>query len=107
MDRIWRLAQKSISNQACTSAAERVAAGYEGVLLEVDREADDCFSVFFKMPVKDGETAEVELSVYDLGGGQVVLSQEPDAGQNNLYWDEACQLAEDLAEELDGESVVL
>ena len=53
MDRIWRLAQKSISNQTCTTASERVAAGYEGVSLEVEREADDCFTVIFKMPVKD------------------------------------------------------
>ena len=107
MDRVWRLAQRSISTADCKSAAERVAAGYEGVAVEVEREADDCLSFFFSLPVEEDVRAEIELSVYDLGSGQVVLSQEPDAGENNSYWDESCQLAEDLAEELAGESVDL
>lgn len=107
MDRVWQLAKRSINNGEFREAAERVAAGYEGVTVEADRESDDCFSLFFTLPVEDGVTAEIELSVYDLGSGQIVLSQEPDAGQNNLYWDEACQLAEDLSEELQAEAVDL
>lgn len=107
MDRVWRLAKRSINNDDCREAAERVASGYEGVSVEAEREADDCLSLFFKLPVGEGIKAEIELSVYDLGGGQVVLSQEPDAGDNHLYWDEACQLAEDLSEELQAEPVDL
>ena len=107
MDRVWRLAKRSISTGDCREAAERVASGYEGVSVEAEREAEDCLSLFFTLPLGEGLSAEIELSVYDLGGGQVVLSQEPDAGDNNLYWDEACQLAEDLSEELQAEPVEL
>ena len=107
MDRVWQLAKRSIDNTECREAAERVAAGYEGVTVEADREADDCLSLFFRLPVEEGKATEIELSIYDLGGGQIVLSQEPDAGENNLYWDEACQLAEDLSEELHAEPVDL
>ena len=107
MDRVWRLAQKSLSESEGKRAAEEVASGYEGLSLEVEREAEDCLSFFFSLPVEGESNAEIELSIYDLGGGKIVLSQEPDAGDHQRYWEEACQLAEDMAEALSGESVDL
>jgi len=89
------------------SAASAVASVYEGVELKTQREAEDCLSFFFTLPKEEGGSVEVELSIYDLGGGKIVLSLEPDAAENHHFWDEAAQLAEDLADELGGESVDL
>jgi hypothetical protein len=107
MDRIWKLPKKSIAEQDFYQAATTVAAGYEGVELSSEREAKDCLSFFFTLPLAAGATIEVELSIYDLGGEGVVLSLEPDAAENNQYWDEASQLAEELADELQADSVVI
>ena len=110
MDRVWKIAQKRMDETTISTAAQEVIAAYEGVKMETEREADDCFSLFFTVPLSDengGGSVELELSVYDLGGGGIVLSLEPDAAQNNLYWDEASQLAEDLADSLEGHPVDL
>ena len=110
MDRVWKIAQKRMDEAAISAACAEVIASYQGVGLETEREADDCFSLFFTLPLSPedgGGSVELELSVYDLGGGGIVLSLEPDAAQNNLYWDEASQLAEDLADSLEGHPVDL
>ena len=110
MDRVWKIALKRIDEAAISTAARDVIAAYQGVEMETEREADDCFSLFFTVPLSDddgGGRVELELSVYDLGGGGVVLSLEPDAAENNFYWDEASQLAEDLADSLEGHPVDL
>jgi hypothetical protein len=110
MDRVWKLSSKQIAEKDFILAAKGVVDGYDGVKLECVREAQDCLSFFFKVPLSDSEPVqivELELSIYDLGSGQIVLSLEPDAAENNHYWDEASQLAEDLAEDLGGENVTL
>jgi hypothetical protein len=110
MDRVWKLKAKHMAEKDFVSAATQVVAGYAGVKLNAEREAEDCLSFFFKLPKSEAKSAdivELELSIYDLGGGKLVLSQEPDACENNQYWDEISQLAEDLAEELGGEGVTL
>lgn len=99
-----------MAEKDCLKAVEQVVAGYAGVKVVCEREAEDCLSFFFSLPRSEelgAETVELELSIYDLGGGKIVLSQEPDAAQNNLYWDEISQLAEDLVEELGGNTVML
>jgi hypothetical protein len=110
MDRIWKLTLKHMAEKDCVTAVNQVVVGYAGVKVVCEREAEDCLSFFFDLP-KSGEpgadTVGLELSIYDLGGGKIVLSQEPDAAENNLYWDEISQLAEDLVEELGGETVIL
>ena len=110
MDRVWKLSSKQIAEKDFILAANGVVDGYDGVTLECVREAQDCLSFFFNVPLSGSEpvqTVELELSIYDLGSGQIVLSLEPDAAENNAYWDEASQLAEDLAEDLGGENVTL
>ncbi len=99
-----------MAEKDCVTAVNRVVAGYAGVKLVCEREAEDCLSFFFNLPISEesgAKTVELELSIYDLGGGKIVLSQEPDAAENNHYWDEISQLAEDLVEELGGETVTL
>ena len=106
MDRVWRINKGQIDEKGARAAATAVAKSYEGVTVEFDREAGDCLSLFFKVP-SEGAEVELELSIYELGGEGAVLSLEPDAGENNLHWDEASQLAEDIAEELQGEPLYL
>jgi len=103
MDRIWKLPQKKIKEGLFRQAAAEVAQGYAGVTLENEREADDCLSFFFIVPPGEEtghQSVTLELSIYDMGRDGIVLSLEPDAGENNRYWDEASQIAEDLADEL-------
>ena len=109
MDRVWKLPQKRIAEEDCRRAASDIASGYQGIRLEVESEAPDCLSFFFTLPTSEEErpgSIAVEISIYDTGG-TVVLSLEPDAADNNAYWDQASQLAEDIADRLNGSDLVL
>ena len=103
-DRVWWLPMKKLDEAAIRAAAQQVAAGYEGVLVEVDREDVDFVTCFFSVPgsaESDGGT--VEVSIYDMEGDGRLLSLEADVSDNGRAWEEANQLAEDMADALDGE----
>lgn len=106
-DRTWRLPWRSLDLARFANAARALALRY-GVEVEVEDEGDDCFTAFFLFPededdpLPEGGPAVCELSLYDLEGGVIVLSLEPDAGDNEYLADAADQAAEDLAELLDG-----
>ena len=106
-DRTWRVQGKSLDVARIRTAAQGVAAAYAGVTVKVDWEDDDTVTCFFGTNSTDGEPLIVELSVYDLGSDGRVLSLEADAGDNDATWDDACQLAEDLAEALGGRALDL
>ncbi|MCK6505945.1 hypothetical protein L6R53_21590 [Myxococcota bacterium] len=99
-DRTWRLPGRSLDAALIRATAEEVARAYEGVAVQVKWEEDDEISCLFRVQGAEGEPLEVELSVYDLGADGRVLSLEADAGDNADAWEEACQLAEDLADGL-------
>lgn len=102
-ERLWRLPGKRLDAAAIRTAAAQVAAAYAGVAVEVEWEEDDTISCFFEVPREDEEDEpwEVELSVYDLGRDGFVLSLEGEAADNDAAFDDASQLAEDLAELLE------
>ena len=87
-------------------AAQSVAAMFEGVSVEVEKEAPDTVTCFFSVPQEEGSGHfEVEISAYDMGRDGIVLNMEAGDGDNNEAWDDACELIERMAEELDGESL--
>lgn len=106
-DRTWRVQGKSLDVARIRTAAEGVAGAYAGVSVKVDWEDDDTVTCFFSTADGDGQPLTVEVSVYDLGSDGRVLSLEADASDNDATWDEACQLAEDLAEALGGQPLDL
>lgn len=99
-DRTWRLPGRSLDATLIRATAEEVARAYEGVTVLVKWEEDDEISCLFQTAGTDGEPLQVEVSVYDLGADGRVLSLEADAGDNAAAWEEACQLAEDMADGL-------
>jgi hypothetical protein len=110
MDRVWKFPKNKLNEQLIRTAADDVAANYAGIVVDCQREAPDCMSLFFAVPTgagsdKSGETVELEISIYDLGRDGVVISLEPDASDNSLNWDEASQLAEDLADNVHAEAI--
>lgn len=107
-DQTWRLRSKKISLAAMKEAAAGVAQNYEGVEVEVEAEADDCITFFFTAPTDEEEVyATLEVSLYEMGDGTHILSLEGDASDNHGYWDDASQLAEDLAEALGAQPLEL
>ena len=100
-DRTWRCRKKSIQWDEFRSAAERIGGSYQGIQIELEREADDCWTCFFVVPNEDKtESSVYEVSLYNMGKDGFVLSLEADASDNRMS-DESDQLAEDLAEALD------
>jgi hypothetical protein len=100
-DRTWRLPKSRLKLETIKDAATKVAADYAGVTAEVEKDGEDILCLFIVPTPEGGEELEIELSVYDLGSDGHVLSLEADAGDNNRVWDDASQLAEDLADLLD------
>ncbi|MCB9742701.1 MAG: hypothetical protein H6741_20545 [Alphaproteobacteria bacterium] len=106
MDRTWRLPWRRLDLARFTHAAETLARRYD-IRVEVEEEEADCHTAFFLFPedpedpTPEGGEPVCELSLYDLEGGVIVLSLEPDAGDNEHLGDAADQAAEDLAELLD------
>ena len=103
MDRTWRVPGKSLDEARLREVGTAVAQGYAGVTVEVEREDPEFITFFFGVPTAQGEdaaTVEVEITVYHMGRDGLVLSLEADAADNDGVWDDASQLAEDLADAL-------
>ena len=107
MDLHWRLASKSLNEAALRTAGEKVASSYEGVSVAVEKEDPEFITLFFDVPWDEAseDTALVEITVYDLGRDGIVMSLEADAADNDAAFDDAAQIAEDLADALDGHSI--
>jgi len=107
MDLHWRLASKSLNEPALRAAGQQVASSYEGVSVAVEKEDPEFITLFFDVPWDEHseDTALVEITVYDLGRDGVVMSLEADAGDNDAAFDDAAQIAEDLADALGGHSI--
>lgn len=103
MDLTWRVPGKKLDVAKLREAGAATAGTYEGVSVEVEKEDNDCVSLFFSVPGEAGDAAEVEISVYSLGSDGLVLSLEADAADNHATWEDASQIAEDLADNLGGE----
>lgn len=104
MDRTWRVPGKSLDEARLRAAGTGVAEGYAGVTVEVEREDPEFITLFFSVPTSDAEdaaTVDVEITVYNMGRDGLVLSLEADAADNDAVWDDASQLAEDLADTLE------
>ena len=97
-DRVWRCKRKSLSKEDVKRAAENVAKEYKDVRVTIDKESDDCTTCFFTVSEEESESI-FEISIYDMGKDGFVISLEADASDNQLS-DDADQLAEDLADEL-------
>lgn len=113
-ERTWAVSWRSLDLANLRVIAEDVAAAYAGVSVVVEEEEPGTHTCFFTVPgdpSSDDDEAQAshvcEVSMYGLGRGEVVLSLELDAGDNAWLDEEADQLAEDLAEALDGEPVDL
>ena len=112
-ERVWKLPGKRLDLSAIRGVADQVAQAYAGVRVAVDWEDDDTVTCFFLVPESEGEDLvdavpedhQVEISFYDLGPDGVVLSLEGEASDNDAVYDDACQLAEDMAELLDGQPI--
>jgi hypothetical protein len=103
MDLTWRVPGKKLDVAKLREAGAATADTYEGVSVEVEKEDNDCVSLFFSVPGEAGDASEVEISVYSLGSDGLVLSLEADAADNHATWEDASQIAEDLADNLGGE----
>ncbi len=105
MDRTWRLPGRGLNEAKLKDAGKRIATAYAGVSVDVEQEDPEFVTFFFRVPFEDddgGGHAEVEVTVYDMGRDGLVLSLEADAGDNDDIWEDASQLAEDLADDLEG-----
>ena len=112
--RTWRLIWRSLDLAGLRQHAVDVAAQYDEVTVEVEEEERGTHTVFFTMPgdplAEDEEDTGpqlCEVSVYNLGRGEIVLSLELDAGDNDRLGDAADQLAEDLVAAIGGETLDL
>lgn len=106
MDLTWRVPRNRAGLDTIRRAACATAAEYTGVEVEVAQEDADCVTCFFTVPSPEGP-AVVEVSVYDLDRDGHVLSLEGEASDNADSWDDAAELAENLAERLDAEPLDL
>ena len=97
-DRSWNFRKKSFTIQHVKQAAEQVIDQYQGVLVRVEKEAEDCITCFFSIPslTPNNEPKVIEISIYHMGKNTYILSLETDASDNRTSED-ADQLAEDLA----------
>lgn len=107
-ERTWRLKKSRLKLDTIKDAATKVARDYAGVRPEVEKDGEDILCTFF-VPTEQGgeEEMEIEVSIYDLGGDGHVISLEADAADNHEVWDDASQLAEDLAERLNASELEL
>jgi hypothetical protein len=107
MDLHWRLRSKQLDLNTLKEAGEAVAAGYDGVSVLVEKEDPEFITLFFAVPVGDGdgEKAEIEITVYNLQRDGLVMSLEADAADNNEAWEDGAQIAEELAEQLKATSL--
>ena len=112
-DRSWHCHKKGLTFQDFSTAVATVAAEYQGVTTRIEKESNDCWTAFFMVPTTAPEHPDeppeihtYEISLYEMGRDGFVLSLEVDASDNRLS-EEADQLAEDLAEVLDAESLDL
>ena len=104
-DRSWAFSEKSLSTRRITQKASEVAALYVGVTVTVEKEADDCTTIFFLVPEQQQEPAKtIEISIYHMGKNNHIISLEADAADNKLSED-ADQLAEDIAETFHAEAL--
>ena len=113
-ERTWAVSWRSLDLQNLRVIAQDVAAAYAGVTVEVVEEERGTHTCFFTVPgdpSADDDEAQgshvCEVSLYALGRGELVLSLELDASDNEWLDEEADQLAEDLAQALEGEPVDL
>jgi len=102
MDLVWSIPGRSLDLQKIREVGQRIAASYEGLSVEVEKEDAECISLFYVVPQGERGEAEVEISIYDLGRDGLVLSLEPEAADNEAAWEDAAQLADDLSEALGG-----
>jgi hypothetical protein len=104
MDRTWKLKGKGLDERKIIAAGIAIAANYDGVRVEVEREDPEFITLFFTVPTQHetDKNADVEITIYDMGKDGIVLSLEADAADNNAVWDDASQLAEDLADTFEG-----
>ncbi len=104
MDLHWRLETRRLNEASLRDAGEAVAGAYEGVSVTVEKEDPEFITLFFLVPweAESDETAEVEITVYNLGRDGIVMSLEADAADNDAAFDDAAQIAEDLAGQLGG-----
>lgn len=105
-DRTWRLKKSRLKLDRIQEAAAKVARGYAGVRVAVEKDGEDMLCVF-TVPAPEGEPLEIEVSLYNLGKDGHVISLEADAADNHEVWDDASQLAEDLAERLEASELEL
>ena len=107
-DRTWRLKKSRLKLESVKDAAAKVARGYAGVRTEVEKDGEDVLCLFL-VPTEEGSTEhrEIEVSIYNLGGDGHVISLEAEASDNNEIWDDASQLAEDLADRLNARELEL
>jgi len=104
-DRTWRCKRKNLPVSEITLAAERVANDYQGVSVTVNKEAEECTTCFFSV-VEDQSERIYEISIYNMGKDGFVISLEAADADNHSSQD-ADQLAEDLAMELEAEPLEL
>jgi hypothetical protein len=112
--RTWRLVWRSLDLPGLRQHGVEVAANYDDVTVEVEEEERGTHTVFFTLPgdplAEDEEDTGpqlCEISIYNLGRGEIVLSLELDAGDNDRLGDAADQLAEDLVAAIGGEPLDL
>lgn len=80
-----------------------MAGCYDGVSVVVEKEDPEFITLFFAVPWEEGEdeTAEIEITVYNLQRDGLVMSLEADAADNHGAWEDGAQIAEDLADKLE------
>ncbi|MDG1482901.1 MAG: hypothetical protein P8R54_25140 [Myxococcota bacterium] len=105
-DRTWRLSKSRLKIDRVQDAAAKVARGYAGVRVLVEKDGEDMMCVF-TVPAPDDNELEIEVSIYNLGKDGHVISLEADTADNHEIWDDASQLAEDLAERLEATELEL
>ncbi len=100
-DQTWRLKRRSLKVAALREEGERVAEAYRGVRCTAEADGGDLLCLFAVPRDEEGAAVDtVEVSIYDMGGGRFVISLEADVADNDAIWDDACELAEALAERL-------
>lgn len=112
--RTWSLVWRSLDLAGFRQYCEEVAANYDHITVEVEEEERGTHTAFFTLPgdplaedERDTGPQVCEISVYNLGRGDIVLSMELDASDNDRLGDAADQLAEDLVAAIGGEPLDL
>ncbi|MEC7984291.1 MAG: hypothetical protein VX278_03950 [Myxococcota bacterium] len=106
-DRSWGFTHKKLTVKTIEEKASAIAQSYVGVSVSVEKEAEDCISCFFSVPISQEEDTAyqtIEISIYTMSKNQYAISLEADASDNRLSED-ADQLAEDMATALEATSL--